>query len=154
MIEARDRDGGLHSVLLQNAETVKLVGTVAAAAPPTAHIDCGLVTHGSDSDSSSHLGVHSSQGSQEVGIDIVKGGRGWQTLSVASLQPGEPTSGALAYLLSHLCGGCSHLTPHVCSRHLNANTPSWCLYRRGFSALAPTSHSSTPYGDPNQGVHH
>lgn len=107
MVEGRDRDGGLHSVLLQNAETVKLVGTMAAAAPPTAHTDCGLVTHcgGSDSDSgssSSHLGEHSSQGSKEVGIDSVQGGRGWRTLSVASLQPGETISGALACLMSAL----------------------------------------------------
>lgn len=71
LVEARAADGSTHSVLLQNAETVKLVG-----------LPQGLAA----SSSSDASGSGTAAG---TGTGVAAGSKAWRTISVAAMQPGD-----------------------------------------------------------------
>lgn len=108
LVEARDAAGGTHSVLLQNAETVKLVGLAPGGCAPQTGVEAGLgltssgsssSSRGSSSGSSSGGGAESSQGSAQGDVESQQEGgpgrvddherRTWRVISVAALKPGD-----------------------------------------------------------------
>ncbi|KAG2445109.1 hypothetical protein HYH02_008976 [Chlamydomonas schloesseri] len=87
LVEVETVDGARHSLMLQNAETVKLVGPCAAAASSS-----------SSSSSSSGGGNGSGTGGSSAGSSS---GRSWRAISVSTLQPGDSVYALLQAAARH-----------------------------------------------------
>ena len=110
LVEVETRDGGRHSLMLQNAETVKLVGP--QQPQPQRHTGDGSSSGSSSSSIGSGSGSGNSSGSSESmtvagdgsgcsssgsgsssstgsGSSSSSGSRSWRAISVSALQPGD-----------------------------------------------------------------
>lgn len=84
LVAAVTADGDEHSIILQNAETVKLVGPVASERQDTSQAQPGGgAAGGSGSD---QQGTHKAAACATVSVSIA---RDWGTVSVTEVRPGQ-----------------------------------------------------------------